>query len=62
VPGREKLNSFQIHKTKDAYSGVDYDNKKDVVLAKSARTVFNKEQDKRLSELFKRPVYTNNDD
>lgn len=42
VPGRDKLNSFQIHKTKDAYVTVDYDNKKDVVLAKSSRTLFNK--------------------
>lgn len=43
---------------KDAYASIDYDYKKDVVLAKSARTVFNKEQDQRLSELFKRPQYS----
>jgi len=34
---------------KDAHVAIDYDNKKDLVLAKSARTVFKKEKDKRLS-------------
>ena len=57
VPGRGKPSPFQVHKIRDAHVMIDYDNRKDVVLAQSARTVFNKEKDKRLSELFKQPEY-----
>lgn len=42
VPGREKLSSFLIHKTKDAHVTIDYNNKKEVVLAQPSRTLFNK--------------------
>lgn len=49
VPGRAKPSPFQVHKTRDAHIMIDYENRKDVVLAQSARTVFNKEKDKRLS-------------
>lgn len=49
VPGRSKPSPFQVHRTRDAHVMIDYDNRKDVVLAQSARTVFNKEKDKRLS-------------
>jgi hypothetical protein len=57
VPGREKPSPFLLHNVRDTHAKIDYDNKKDVILPKSARTVFAKEKDERLSAMLKRPVY-----
>lgn len=57
MPGREKPSPFLLHNVRDTHAKIDYENKKDVVLAKSARTVFAKEKDERLSAMMKRPVY-----
>lgn len=57
VPGRQKPSPFLLHNVKDTHAKIDYDNKKDVVLVKSARPVFTKEKDERLSALMKRPIY-----
>lgn len=52
VPGREKPNSFLLHTVKDAYTTLDYDNKKEVVMRRTAHLPFRKETDERLSHLF----------
>jgi len=52
IPGREKPNSFLMHKVKDSYASLEYENKKDNVLMKTFTLPFRKENDERLSHLF----------
>ena len=53
VTGRDKPNPFLIYSVKDTHTHLDYQNKKDTVLAKTSHLPFRREKDRRLSLLMK---------
>lgn len=52
VPGRQKPNSFLLHKVKDAHTQLNYEEKKDFVMPRTATLPVRKEKDERLSLLM----------